>query len=173
MSVKKLLYAIDSFVHVEQGLKYALSPLMLFEATALKVGCGTGEGDYDGRDKRVKRLEQLPQNMDPASRSVYVVDVTDPKSIWRGVKLNLDMRQEPLLSGVWGDVSVSFDAQRNYVLNCSEGAYWLIENKYKKILLAEIAQFYGGKVLIVHGGDREQSEIEQQLNALGKNVKFD
>ncbi len=173
VTVKKLLYAIDQFVNVETALKYALSPLILFEATALKVASSTGEVDYDGLNKRVTRLEQLSQDMSGESRSVYVVDKTDPKSIWRGVKMALDARNEPLLTGVWSDVQVSFDSRRNFVLRCSEGAYWLIENKYKKILQAEVAQFCDGQLIVELDKSTSQSDIDKQLGALGTNVKFD
>ncbi len=173
VSVDKLLYAIQQFVDAENGLKYALSPLMLFEATALRVASSSGEVDFDGLDKRVTRLEQLPQNIGADSRRMYVVDKTDPKSIWKGVKMALDMRNEPLLSGVWSDVRVSFDAQRNFVLRCSEGSYWLIENKYKKILQAEVGQFCDGKLIVELDDSPTDSEIDKQLSGLGKNVTFD
>ncbi|MCX4287252.1 MAG: hypothetical protein OSJ68_08230, partial [Clostridia bacterium] len=90
-------------------LKYALSPRMTFEAAALKIGSGTGEVDTDGLDKRLTRLEQLPQNISAENQSVYVVDKTNAKSVWRGVKLSLEGKNQPLLSGVWKDVDVSFD----------------------------------------------------------------
>ncbi len=173
VTVKKLLYAIDQFVNVEAGLKYALSPLMLFEATALKVASSSGEVDWDGVNKRVTRLEHMSQNLNSDTRELYVVDVTDPKSIWRGVKLALDKRSEPLLSGLWSDVKVDFDSQRNFVLKCSEGAYWLIENQYKKILQAEIGQFCKGRIIIERENTASQSEIDKQLRDLGKDVKFD
>ena len=173
VTVKKLLYAIDQFVGVENGLKYALSPLMLFEATALKVGSSSGEVDFDGLDRRLTRIEQLPQNMSAENRSLYVVDKTDPKSIWRGVKLSIDAKNEPLLSGVWSDVKVSFDAQGNYVIKCGDGSYWLIENKFKKRLQAEIAVFCDNKVIIEPEKQVSQSEIDKQLSGLGKDVKFD
>ncbi len=173
VTVKKLLYAIDKFVNIETALKYSLSPLMLFEATALRVACGTGEVDYDGLDKRVTRLEQLPHNLTAENRSVYVVDKTDPKSIWRGVKLSLDGRQDPLLVGVWESVKVSFNAEHSFTLKCTESTFWLIENKYKKILQTEIAKFFDGKVVIEQENVPSQSDIDKQLSQLGTNVKFD
>ena len=173
VTVKKLLYAIDQLVGLESGLKYALSPLMLFEATALKIGSSSGEVDLDGIDKRLTRLEQLPQNIGKESRSLYVVDKTDPKSIWRGVKLSLDNRGDPLLSGVWSDVKVSFDGVGNFVIKCSDGAYWLIENKYKRILQAEVAVFYDKGLVIQLDAQVSDNEIERQLSGLGKDVKFE
>lgn len=173
VTVKKLLYAIDQLVNVETGLKYALSPLMLFEATALKIASSTGEVDYDGLDRRLTRLEQLPQNISAESKGLYVVDKTDPKSIWRGVKTSIDSKNEPLLSGVWRDVKVEFDRERNFVIKCSEGSYWLIENKYKRRLLAEIAVFCDNKVVIQLEQQVSQNEIDKQLSSLGTNVTFE
>lgn len=173
VTTKKLLYAIDQFVSLENSLKYALSPLMLFEATALKVASGSGEVDFDGLDRRLTRIEQLPQNISAESRNLYVVDKTDPKSIWRGVKTSIDSKGDALLGGVWRDVKVEFDAQRNFVIKCTEGSYWLIENKYKRRLVAEIAVFCDNKVVIVKEETVSQSEIDRQLNALGADVKFE
>ena len=173
VTVKKLLYAIDQLVSLESNLRYALSPLMLFEATALRVASGSGEVDYDGLNTRLTRLEQLPQNISAESKGLYVVDKTDPKSIWRGVKMSIDAKNEPLLGGVWRDVKVEFDAQGNYVIKCGEGSYWLIENKYKKRLQAEIAVFCDSKLVVQQEDQVSDSEIEKQLSSLGTNVKFD
>ena len=173
VSVKKLLYAIDQLVNLENSLRYALSPLMLFEATALNVASASGEVDYEGLNTRLTRLEQLPQNISAENRGLYVVDKTDPKSIWRGVKMSIDTKNEPLLGGVWRDVKVEFDQQGNYVIKCGEGSYWLIENKYKKRLQAEIAVFCDRKIVVQLEEHVSDSEIEKQLNGLGTNVKFD
>ena len=170
--VKKLLYAINCFVDIENGLKYALSPLMLFEATALKVASSTGEVDYDGLNRRLTRIEQLPNNISGDSQSLYVVDKTDPKSIWRGVKLSLTQTNDALLMGVWSDVKVEFDADRNFVIRCSEGSYWLIENKYKALLQSKVAALCDKKVIIVKEQPASQSELDRQLSALGTDVKF-
>ncbi len=171
VSVAKLLYAIDQFVNAETALKYALSPLMLFEATALKVAASTGEVDCEGLDRRITRLEQLPHNL--RSDAPIVVDKTDPRSIWRGVKVALDRLDDALLSGVWSDVKVSFDEARNFVVTCSDGAYLLVEQKYKKRLLAEIGAFCDNNVVIRCDETVSQGEVDKILNALGKNVKID
>ncbi|MCH5156741.1 MAG: DNA polymerase III subunit gamma/tau [Clostridiales bacterium] len=173
VTVKKLLYAIDQLVSLETNLRYALSPLMLFEATALKVASSSGEVDYEGLNTRLTRLEQLPQNISAESKGLYVVDKTDPKSIWRGVKMSIDAKNEPLLSGVWRDVKVEFDSQGNYVIKCGEGSYWLIENKYKRIIQAEVAVLCDNKVVIQLEEQVSDSDVEKQLNGLGKNVTFD
>ncbi len=172
VSVKKLLYAIDRFVSAEASLKYALSPLMLFEATALSVASSSGDVDAEGLDRRLTRLEQQ-YSQTKETRSLYVVDKTDPKSVWRGVKMQIDEQNEPLLNGVWSDVKVSFDAQGNFVVRCSDGAYWLIENKFKKRLTACVAMFCDGKLIVEQDDGSSQTEIDKQLSALGKDVKFD
>lgn len=173
VSVKKLLYAIDMLVNIENGLKYALSPLMLFEATALKIACSTGEVDVDGIEKRLTRLEQLPQNISSENQSVYVVDKHNPKSIWRGVKLELDGMNEPLLVGVWKDVSVSFDNEGNFSVLCSNGAYMLIEMQYKQILTQEISKFCDNNVVFVKTNTVSDTELDKQLKGLANEVQFE
>ena len=172
-SVNKLLYAIEKLVELENGLKYALSPLMLFEATALKIASSTGDVDYDGLDRRLRRLEQQPQNISPENKSLYVVDKTDAKSIWRGVTMSIDGKGDPLLSGVWRDVKVELDGLGNFVVHCSEGAYWLIENKYKKRLQAEIAVFIDGNLIVKLDKTVSDGELDRQLSNLGTDVKID
>lgn len=173
VSVNKLLYAIEKLVELENGLKYALSPLMLFEATALKIGSSTGDVDYDGLERRLKRLELQPQNLSPENKSVFVVDKTDAKSIWRGVTMSIDGKGDPLLSGVWRDVKVELDGLGNFIVHCSEGAYWLIENKYKKRLQAEIAVFIDGNLIVKLDKTTTDGELDRQLNNLGVDVKID
>lgn len=172
-SVKKLLYAIDLLVNLDNGLRYALSPLMLFEATALKIACSSGEVDVDGIEKRLTRLEQLPQNISAENQSVYVVDKRNPKSIWRGVKLSLDVMNEPLLVGVWKDVSVSFDDKNNFVVLCSNGAYMLIEMQYKQVLTREIAKFCDNNVVFSKVNAVSETELDRQLKGLADEVKFE
>ena len=172
VSANKLLYAIEKLVGLESGLKYALSPLMLFEATALKIASSSGEVDYDGLERRLKRLEQQPQNLSADNKSLYVVDKTDATSIWRGVKMSIDSKGDPLLSGVWRDIKVEFDGLGNFVVRCSEGSHWLIENKYKKRLQAEIAVFCDGNLIVKLDKTATDSELDRQLNSLGADVKF-
>ena len=173
VTVKKLLYAIDLLVNLDSGLRYAISPLMLFEATALKIACNSGEVDMDGLEKRVTRLEQLPQNISAENQSVYVVDKRNPKSIWRGVKLSLDSLNEPLLTGVWKDVTVSFDDKGNFVVLCSGGAYMLIDMQYKQVLTREIAKFCDNNVVFNKANTVSETELDKQLKGLADEVKFE
>lgn len=172
VSVKKLLFALDVLVGLDNTLKYALSPRMTFEAAALKIGSGTGEVDTDGLDKRLTRLEQLPQNISAENQSVYVVDKTNAKSIWRGVKLSLEGKNQPLLSGVWKDVDVSFD-QGEFVVKCSKGSYLVINMQYKQDLEKEIAKFCDNKVTFKLVDTITESELDRQLQSLGTNVQFE
>lgn len=171
--VKKILYAIDLLANLDNALRYAMSPLILFEATVLKIACSTGEVDVDGLEKRLTRLEQLPQNISAENQSVYVVDKRNAKSIWRGVKLSLDVLNEPLLVGVWKDVTVSFDEKNNFVVTCSNGAYLLIEMQYKQILLKEIAKFCDNNVVFTKTNDISDTELDKQLKGLADEVKFE
>lgn len=172
VSIKKLLYAIDKLVSLDNGLRYALSPLMLFEAAALKIACSSGDVDLDGIEKRVTRLEQLPQNISSENQSVYVVDKSNAKSIWRGVKLSLDSLNDPLLSGVWKDVSVSFDTNGNFAVLCGQGAYMLIDMQYRQTLTAQIAKFCENNVVFNKIASVSESEIDRQLKGLATEVHF-
>lgn len=170
VTVKKLLFAIDVLVGLDVSLRYALSPRMLFEASVLKIACGSGDVDVDGLEKRVTRLEQLPQNVTAESQNLYVVDKTNAKSIWIGVKISLEGKNEPLLSGVWKDISVSFDANGTFVVTCSKGSYMLIDMQYRQILEKEIGKFCDRKVEFRQAETVSESELDAKLKSLGTNV---
>lgn len=167
----KMLYAIDVLVGLENNLRYALSPLMLLEASCLKIASSSGNVDAEGLDRRVARLEQLPQNINNETKQLYVVDPTKPQSVWYGVKLALDKLDQPLLVGVWQDVSIEFVDDKLKVI-CTKGAYLLIETQYKKDLLKEIAKFTDKAVVFVEPSTHSQLSEQQQLNNLGNNVVF-
>lgn len=172
-SVKKLLFAIDLLVGLDTCLKYALSPRMLFEVTALKIACSSGEVDADGLDKRVTRLEQLPNNISGESKGLYVVDKRNAQSVWKGVKISLEASgNSPLLLGVWKDVSVSFDSDGTFVVTCSKGSYLLIDMQYRKVLQDEIAKFCDSKVEFRQKETVSDGELDRQLRDLGENVTF-
>lgn len=167
---KKLLYAIDVLVNLENGLRYALSPRILFEAATLKIASSSGEVDAEGLDRRVTRLEQQPHNAKPSTR--YVVDKTNAQSIWLGVKYALEESDQPLLLGIWREVSVKISDDK-FVVLCHKGAYLLIEAQYKPTLLAEIKPFCNKQVEFCLVDEQSDSEIDRQLKALGTNVKFE
>lgn len=173
VTLKKLLYAIDVLVGLEGKLKYALSPLMMVEAAALKIACSSGEVDVDGLDKRITRLEQLPQNLSAESQSVFVVDKSNAKSIWKGVKLSLSGKNTPLLAGLWSEVRVNFDNDNNYIVTAPKGAYLLIEYEYKQTLLKEIAKFCDNNVTFVCEEKLSESDLDRQLQSLGNDVIFE
>lgn len=173
VTLKKLLYAIDVLVGLEGKLKYALSPLMMVEAAALKIACSSGEVDVDGLDKRITRLEQLPQNLSAENQSVFVVDKSNAKSIWKGVKLSLSGKNTPLLAGLWSEVRVNFDNDNNYIVTAPKGAYLLIEYEYKQTLLKEIAKFCDNTVTFVCEEKISESDLDRQLQSLGNDVIFE
>lgn len=173
ITLKKLLYAIDVFVGLDSKLKYALSPLVTLEAAALKVACSSGEVDVDGLDKRITRLEQLPQNISAENQSVFIVDKRNAKSIWKGVKLSLSGKNMPLLSGVWSEVRVNFDQDNSFIVTAPKGAYMLIDMEYKQILLKEISKFCDNSVTFVCEEKISESDLDRQLKNLGSDVRFD
>lgn len=167
---KKLLYAIDVLSKLENGLRYALSPRMLFEAAALRIGASSGEVDVDGLDRRLTRLEQQPQFAKPTTR--YVVDKTNAKSVWLGVKYALEERNEPLLLGVWREADVKMQDGK-FVVYCSRGAMMLIDSQYKQTLLDEIKPFCDKPVEFCRVATTSDGEADKQLKALGDNVRFE
>ena len=167
---KKLLYAIDTLVGMDSALRYALSPQMLLEATALRIASSTGLVDVDGLDRRITRLEQLPQNITAEQKNVYVVDKSSAKSIWKGVKMALEDKNLPLLLGLWKEVEVDFDAMGNYLVRCEKGAYMLIDIQYRAFLTAEIGRFTNKPVKFAMVENLTDSQVNKQLENLGSNV---
>ena len=176
-TTKKLLYAIDVLVACDTSLRYALSPLMLFESALLKISSSSGEVDVEGLDRRLYRLEQQPHNMSTDTKDLFIVDKTSAESIWRGVKIQLESKNNPLLVGVWRDVTVAI-SRDEFVVTCSKGAHALItcnlgkgQINYKRELENAIAKFWDKTITFVLADDPSDSTIDDQLNALG-NVRF-
>ena len=167
---KKLLYAIDVLANLESALRYALSPRMLLEASALKIGASAGEVDAEGLERRVTRLERESQNVKPTER--YVVDKTNAKSIWLGVKYALEEANKPLLLGVWKEADVSFE-NGAFTVRCSSGALMLLEMQYKDTLLAQIRPFCDKPVVIAEKAVKSDADLNKQLHALGDNVQIE
>ncbi len=172
VSDKKLLYAIDTLVGLDGAIRYALSPQMLLEATALRIASSTGLVDVDGLDRRITRLEQLPQNVGKEQKNVYVVDKSNAKSIWKGVKMALEDKNLSLLLGVWNEVNVQFDSEGNYLVKCEKGAYMLIDIQYKAFLQAEIGRFTNKPVKFEMVENLTENQVNKQLEGLGTNVTF-
>ncbi|MBR2966772.1 MAG: DNA polymerase III subunit gamma/tau [Clostridia bacterium] len=170
VQVPKLLFAIDTLVGLENGLRYALSPLMLFESAALKIGASTGEVDVEGLDRRITRLEQQPQNL--TAESMVVVDKTNAQSVWRGVKVKLEQLGDPLLLGIWKDISVRFEGG-NFVVNCGKGAHTLIELQYK-MQLNKLIKMFCDKTIEYQLVEKENSgDLDRRLQSLASTVKFE
>lgn len=171
VSANKLLYAIQVLVGLDNTLRYALSPLMLLEASCLKIASSSGEVDCEGLDRRLARLEQLSQNLNNDTKQLFVVDRTKPQSIWLGVKLAIDEATQPLLAGVWKDSTLEF-VGNDVVINCSKGSYYLIENQFKKDILQLIAKFTDKHVVVKPTETFSAKSVEDQLKGLGNNVEI-
>ncbi len=176
-TTQKLLYAIDVLVGCDTTLRYALSPLMLFESALLKISSSSGEVDVEGLDRRLYRLEQQPQNMSTDTQKLFIVDKTSAQSIWRGVKIQLEEKNNPLLVGVWRDVTVSVNGNE-FVVSCTRGAYALLtcnfgkgQINYKRELESAIGKFWDKQITFVLAEDPTDSAIDDQLSSLGP-VRF-
>ena len=173
VTATKLIYAIETLVALETQLRYALSPVILFQAAELKIASSSGEVDYDGLNRRLTRLEQQPHNLLADQAKLLVVDQTNAQSIWRGVKVQLETQNEPLLSGVWKDVSVELDAEGNFVVLCRKGAHLLIEMQFKKRLIALIGKVTSRSVVFKLVEEDSQHSVDNKLKQLGTDVKFE
>ena len=169
VTTKKLLYAIDVLANLEMGLRNALSPLMLFESAALKIGNGSGEVDVDGIDRRLQYLEQ---QLPAANAQGFTVDKSNSQSVWAGVKNTLEQMNKPLLLGVWKDVSVRFEDNK-FVVKCSRGAYMLINSgEYKQILEKERKALIDMPVEFVTD-EQPEDNSDVNLESLGNNVRIE
>ena len=74
---------------------------------------------------------------------------------------------------MWKDVSVSFDAENNFVVTCSNGAYLLVDMQYRAVLEKEIKKFCDNRVVFVKSDKLSEGEIDRQLQGLGEDVKFE
>ncbi len=170
-TTSKLLYAIDTLVSLEGQLKYALSPRIMLEAMVLKIGSSTGEVDIEGLNRRVSRLEQQPNNLN--ADSLLVVDRTNAQSIWRGVKVELQKANMPLLLGVWQESRVRIDQQGSVVVSCEKGPYMLLEMNFKNDISKLVNKICGRKTVFELTETVSEADINEQLEKLGNNVKFE
>ena len=168
---KKLLYAIDVLVSLETQMRYALSPRILLEAALLRIACSTGEVDVEGLDRRIARLEQQPANLN--ANSLLIVDRNNPQSIWRGVKVELEKSNMPLLSGIWQEAKVKFDDNGNFVVMSEKGAHMLLTMNYKNDVQRFVGKVCDRKVVLECIERVNETDVNRQLENLGNNVKFD
>ncbi len=173
VSTKKIIYAIETLVALEAQLRYSLSPLVLFQAAELRIAASSGEVDVDGLDRRLARLEQQPQNLLPDQAKLLVVDQTSAQSIWRGVKVQLETQNEPLLMGIWKDISVEIDADGNFVVLCRKGAHLLIEMQFKQKLQTQISKVCNRPAVFKLVEEPTSATVEEQLKNLGTDVEFE
>ncbi len=168
VTVPKLLYAIDSLARMEADLRFALSPLMLFEATLLRVASSSGEVDVEGLERRIARLEQQPKNL--TAETVVTVDRTSFQSVWSGVKVELERRNEKVLVEIWKQIEAKLDGN-TFVATCQKGYYELIQGEYFNMLQDVIKKMAGLNFRLALK-EIKTDNVDQQLNSLGSNVQF-
>lgn len=168
---KKLLYAMEVLVNLESQLRYALSPRITLEAALLRIATSTGEVDAEGLDRRLARLEQQPGNLNAGS--LLIVDRTNAQSIWRGVKVELDKANMPLLRGIWEEAKVRFDDAGALVVMAEKGSYLLLTNNFKTDIQRFVAKVCDRKVTFELVERVNEQDVNRQLENLGSNVKFE
>ena len=164
----KLLYAIDCLSRMEADLRFALSPLMLFEATLLRIGASSGEVDVEGLERRIARLEQQPKNL-PADTTL-VVDRTSFQSVWSGVKVALERQNQKVLVEIWKQIEAKLEGD-TFVATCQKGYYDLIQSEYFNLLQDMLQKMVGLKFKLVLK-EIVKDNVDKQLNSLGSNVQF-
>lgn len=168
---KKLLYAMEVLVSLESQLRYALSPRITLEAALLRIATSTGEVDAEGLDRRLARLEQQPGNLNAGS--LLIVDRTNAQSVWRGVKVELDKANMPLLRGIWEEAKVRFDDAGALVVMVEKGSYLLLTNNFKTDIQRFVAKVCDRKVTFELVERVNEQDVNRQLENLGSNVKFE
>ena len=168
---KKLLYAMEVLVSLESQLRYALSPRITLEAALLRIATSTGEVDAEGLDRRLARLEQQPGNLNAGS--LLIVDRTNAQSVWRGVKVELDKANMPLLRGIWEEAKVRFDDAGALVVMVEKGSYLLLTNNFKTDIQRFVAKVCDRKVTFELIERVNEQDVNRQLENLGSNVKFE
>ena len=166
---QKLLYAIDCLARMEADLRFALSPLMLFEATLLRVSSSSGEVDVEGLERRITRLEQQPKNL--TADTTLVVDRTSFQSVWNGVKVALERQGESILVEIWKQVEAKIEGD-TFVVTCQKGFYDLIVSDYYNLLQETLKRMVSLKLQLVLKEVKKDNVVDQQLNSLGSNVTF-
>ncbi|MBR2974615.1 MAG: DNA polymerase III subunit gamma/tau [Clostridia bacterium] len=167
-TVNKLLYAIDCLARMEADLRFALSPLMLFEATLLRVGASTGEVDVEGLERRITRLEQQPKNL--AADTMLVVDRTNFQSVWNGIKVELERQKYNVLVEIWKQIEAKLEGD-TFVVVCQKGYYELIQSDYYNLLQEMLKRMVGLKFSL-QLKQVKKDNVDQQLSSLGSNVQF-
>ena len=168
VTVPKLLYAIDSLARMEADLRFALSPLMLFEATLLRVSASSGEVDVEGLERRIARLEQQRQHL--TAQTTVVVDRTSFQSVWNAVKVALERQGETVLVAIWKQIEAKLEGD-TFVVVCQKGYYDLITSDYTTTL-QDILKRLGDLKLKVVLKQNQKDNVDQQLSGLGSNVQF-
>lgn len=96
-SVKKIIYALNTFAKAENDLRFALNPKVFLETIALRVAISTGEVDVDGLEARLTRLERKVEELlkNPIDFS-YVAPDTSPEGIRAQVPQSKSEQQQNL-----------------------------------------------------------------------------
>lgn len=168
-TVNKLLFAIDRLQKLDSELKYSLSPFALFQASVLTIAISSGEVDAVALERRISRLEQLPHNL--TKETTLVIDRSNALSIWKGVKVELEKMQKPVLSGVWTEISPKLEGEY-FVIIADETCYNLLQGEYLSTVEELVNRLVGKKVKLVKQNGQAEQVADDKLLALSKNVKI-
>jgi DNA polymerase-3 subunit gamma/tau len=158
----KLLYIIDILARTEQDLRFSLSQQLLFEAVLLRLISASGEVDVDGLDKRITALEKA------SARANIIIDKTNYKSVWLGLKQHIADMNKPLLLGLWHEVEGKL-LDNAVVLSCSKAQYNLLKAEYASIL-TELCKRVLNMGFSYKLAETQMSSVDEQLSNLDSDV---
>lgn len=185
---KKLLYALELFTDLEIKMQNSLSPRLLFEAAALRLGVSSGETDFDSLDLRLRRLEKsgvrpLPQTgaeppnetpseaqsrAEPESAPASERDYQKARSVWADVLSSVRENGYLPLSTLLSQISEVWCEERVLVLSCTNNQYEALSEKPNMKILGETAAKFGCKIRLDRQSESQGDKRRQLEKIAGK-----
>ncbi len=186
---KKLLYALELFTDLEIKLQNSLSPRLLFEAAALRLGAASGEVDLDSLELRLRRLEKSgvrplaqtgadapaetrsetqnesePEKTAPAAERDY----QKARGVWADVLASVRENGYLPLSTLLAQISEVWCEERVLVLSCTNNQYGALSEKQNMKILNETAVNFDCKVRLEKQSESQQDKRRQLEKIAGK-----
>ena len=165
---ERLILALNRLQKLDGELKYSLAPLSAFCSAVLTVAISGGEVDVVNLERRVAKLEQLPQNVN--NETTIVVDKTSATSIWKAVKVEISRANAPLLLGLWQESQCTLQADTLWVTS-TPSAHSLLSGEFAPTVRAIVKKLVAKDVVFQSTQPKEEPQ-DDHLLSLGKNVKI-
>lgn len=166
---ERLILALNRLQKLDGELKYSLAPLSAFCSAVLTIAISGGEVDVVNLERRVQKLEQLPQNVN--HETTIVVDKTSAISIWKAVKVEIQRANSPLLLGLWQESQCTLQADCLWVTS-APSVYNLLSGEFAPTIRSIVKRLVAKEVIFQSTQPKFEQEADDPLLALGKNVKI-